>query len=705
MVLKSMDQKCGTNHPILQLRFKHMFKSWLMKVATGVMLASPGVPASIAAAEFVGATDNHQRLATHLVSSKLSERRDKFEDAERKVRRANEHEFFALQATFIDYPLWPYLEAEYWRNNLSVDNEVYIRSFLQRYYGSPPERSLRDAWLSYLAQRNDGERFTRDFVDRGSAQLKCRYLGFRLDMSPSEQVLADEIWPKVQARWTQPESQPRVCDKIFAQWVDAGKRSQDIVWERFEMAVAAGVWNIARYTRSLLADDDTELANHIMSLRQRPQTVTRYQRLPYQNERMQRHLIAAMRQLAWSNLSRARRLWPDMREEVAFSDMQRQLIDTQIGIALAVRNETEARAWFESIDTAALNSSGQHWFLTTLLREHDFEAVLAFTEKMDDGAQRMYWQARALTELERPVEAEALWQALAQQRHYYGFMAAAHLDQPPNTERTSVIADPDATLSLLGRPEVQRAYEFFQLNRHFDARREWNLVRARVGVDERKAAAVLAHQWGWFDQSIRELAELGLMQDLERRFPLGYESTLRDHASSRELDLAWVLAIVRRESAFQVDAVSPVGARGLMQLMPGTAQHLQRSASAGRPPQRTPNLNNPAENIGYGTRYLQGLLRRHDGNWLLATASYNAGYQRVRQWVPSQPLAVDIWIETIPFQETRDYVKAVLTYQQIYLSLLGQDDKLLQHMHSMLMDPQGGLCDYADHQPQPIALC
>lgn len=704
----SMEQKCGTNHPILQQRLKQLFKCMRKtKLTQGIVL--------IASLTFSANALAESRATTAVVSPNLTELRDQFEDAERRVKRANEAEYLQLQKKFSGYPLWPYLEVEFLKNHLSLDNEAYVLNFMQTYYGSPMERQLRDAWLNFLARRNDAQRFTRDFVNRGNTQQVCRYLGYRLRLDPSEQELEQEIWPQVQARWVQANSQPRICDSVFTQWTRAGERTQDVVWQRFDAALDEGVWNIARFARSLLSDEQeagaTQLANQLIALRQRPQRVSDWAQLPYQNPRVRHHLYRALQQLSWRDIDALVRVWPRMRDEVEFTTAQKQVIDSQIGVVLAVRNEPSARAWFESVDTTALGPAGQQWYLATLLRDRDFHTLLEFSEHMTEGSQPAYWRARALTELERHVEAEAEWTELAKLRHFYGFMAAAHLDQAPNLSRERAEATPEATQALLSRAEVQRAHEFFQLGRHFDARREWNLVRSRVSEDERVAAAILSYEWGWLDQSIREFAALGLTQDLDRRFPVGFREVLEREAESNQIDPSWALAIIRRESAFQVDAVSPVGARGLMQIMPDTATYLQQSTHVGRQMRRAPDMNNPEENIQYGTRYLSELLRRNGGNWLLATASYNAGFHRVREWVPNESVPVDIWIETIPYQETRDYVKAVLTYQQIYLSLLGRDDNLLQHMHSMRMDPEGGLCEYANIQVEsatrlaPITTC
>lgn len=709
MVL-SMEQKCGTNHPILQPRLKQLFKSVRkMRMARFTIIF-----AVTAMGAYSNATLAHNEVfsvvRSALISQNIVAQREKFEAAERRMRSVNAVEFEQLRHRFAGYPLWPYLEGEYLQRNLSMAREATVLDFLSQHYGSPPERQLRDAWLRYLGRRNDAERYVRDYVARGNIEQQCRYLGYRLDQNPTDVELAEDIWPQVTSRWTQATSQPRVCDRVFARWSDAGQRTQAIVWQRFDAALNAGVWNIARYARSLLSDSAepgaTELASQLMTLRQRPQRgLAQWSTLPANSERARHHLYAALQQISWADIDLMQSLWLQMRDEIPFSSNQRQVLDSQIGVVLAVRDEPQARIWFNSIDTTQLGPAGQHWYLATLLRSEDFKALLEFTQHMTEGAQRDYWQARALVELDRPMEAEAIWKSLSQQRHYYGFMAAAYLGQQPNLSREPVAALPTARLNVQGRPEMLRAREFYELGRFFDARREWNLVRARAPQEERIAAAVLAYEWGWYDQSIRELASLGLLQDLERRFPIGFAEDLQREASNQNIDASWAFAIIRRESAFQIDALSPVGARGLMQIMPATADYIQRTSSAGRPSQRAPNLNNPTENIRYGTYYLSELLNRNRGNWLLATASYNAGYHRVQEWIPAAPVPVDIWIETIPYQETRDYVKAVLTYQQIYVSLLGRDDNLLEHMHSMLMDPQGDLCDYAERDHSPIAVC
>lgn len=705
-----MEQKCGTNHPTLQLGFKQVFKSFLKPLCKGcyssILLFMAGSAVSPALAYVKqGIQTTQGPLAQHIIPANTLDLRERFAEAESKAARANELELAQLYKEFSAYPLWPYIEGPYLANNISLDKEPLILSFMQRYYGSAAERSVREAWLNYLARRNDAARFTRDFVNRGSTTQLCRYLGYRLSLEKDEGVRAEEIWPLVKLRWVQASSQPRICDPVFKQWEDAGLRTQEVIWERFDAAVNASNWSMARYIRSLLADSAQAEATAIMALRQRPTRIMNIADLPEPSERVRDHVFLALQQMAWRDLTATQKNWPALQRRYNFTQGQLNATNSLIGVVMAVRNESGAQQWFNNLQLEHLTESAQHWYLATLLREYDFAAVLEMTETFEPTSQLRYWKARSLYELERPVEAEAVLNELAQERHYYGFMASAHLEQTPNLSRERVGVNPTEIEALLTRPEVQRAYEFLQLERFYDARREWNLVRVRLNDGERTAAAILTSQWSWLDQSIREFANLGLLQDLERRFPLGYRDLLVNQAEHNSIDPAWAFAIIRRESAFQPDALSPVGARGLMQIMPDTAEYLVLNQPSGPNQRRSPNLNSPEDNISLGTRYLADLMRRNNDNWLLATASYNAGYYRVREWVPEHNQPVDIWIETIPYQETRDYVKAVLTYQQIYANLLGQDDKLMQHMHSMRIHTDGALCDDAEKGTGTILLC
>ena len=208
----------------------------------------------------------------------------------------------------------------------------------------------------------------------------------------------------------------------------------------------------------------------------------------------------------------------------------------------------------------------------------------------------------------------------------------------------------------------------------------------QLNQEQKVTAAVFANELGWHDQAIFGFSKAGYLDDIARRFPMPFDVHLEFNAKKNNIDLAWAFAIVRRESSFMPDAASGVGALGLMQVLPGTARYLEKKKVS-----RT-TLFNPGENVALGTRYMRYLLDKMHDNPILATASYNAGWRRVKKWLPeTEPMPIDLWIETIPYKETRNYVKAVLAYKQIYSQHLGGVDNSFKELANMKLGPKGQL--------------
>ena len=197
-----------------------------------------------------------------------------------------------------------------------------------------------------------------------------------------------------------------------------------------------------------------------------------------------------------------------------------------------------------------------------------------------------------------------------------------------------------------------------------DARRQWNWTTRNMNNRELAVAAVIARQWGWYDRAILTVARSDHLDDLELRFPLLYRDTIEANAAQYGVDPSWVYGVVRQESAFVVDARSQAGALGLMQLMPSTGRLTGRKLNIRIRNNRA--LLDIENNLRLGMGYLKEVLGRNNGNQVLATASYNAGPNRVSSWMPEQPMDADIWVETIPYNETRDYVKNVMSYTTVY---------------------------------------
>ncbi len=318
------------------------------------------------------------------------------------------------------------------------------------------------------------------------------------------------------------------------------------------------------------------------------------------------------------------------------------------------------------------------WLARDALRSQDWTKVYQFITLLPNDEQQserwLYWRARAMAKLEVEDPAypspEQIYSSLALTRSFYGFLSAdivgrdyTLLDRPvdPPEQRVEEVA-------VL--PGMLRTLELYHINALRDARREWLYVTRDMDPQSLLAAGKLAEQWGLYRQGIEAVVDAKHWDDLQIRFPLAFHTEVENASKITNIEPPLLFAIARQESAFASDAKSSAGAMGLMQLMPATARQTARSIGV---KYNYWSLIDPEHNIQLGSTYLNQLLGQFDGNRVLAAAAYNAGPHRVKQWLKKNQTQVpyDIWIETIPFRETRKYVKNVLSYSVIYGYRLG----------------------------------
>jgi len=271
--------------------------------------------------------------------------------------------------------------------------------------------------------------------------------------------------------------------------------------------------------------------------------------------------------------------------------------------------------------------------------------------------------------LGRLEEARSIYLLSSDTRSYYGFLAAdrAGLSYQLNQRTVRYPANDLQTLAKL--PAIERARELHAIGRVVDARREWTYAIQRMDKSQMLIAAQLAHEWSWHDRAIVTLMQADYWDDLEKRFPLAHRELVMTQAKQQRIEPAWAYAIIRQESAFTEDARSHAGALGLMQLMPTTAKQVAHSM---RLRFTRSDLLDADINVKLGVNFLRKVIDKFKGNKVLATAAYNAGERRVMKWLPKEgSIPADIWVELVPFNETRDYCQRVLTYTAIYEQRLG----------------------------------
>jgi soluble lytic murein transglycosylase len=592
------------------------------------------------------------------------------------LRAGRTSSFREKQAALKDYALYPYLQYYAARRQLDSLRPAEVRQFSQQWQDSPIADRLYRSWLANLAKRSDWQTYRDHYRPTTSAEGQCNYRRALHKTGDKQAALA-----AVEVLWTVPQSQPKACDWLFETWIDAGGLTQGMVWRRMGLALEARKQSLARYLQRYLEGEAKRLGELYYQVHRHPELVTERGRFKTDSAMVRDIVSHGLRRLAVDNPKMARKTWSSYRKRFDFSAEARRRVDDAIALRLAragtlpdnldLSPSPQRRAVIEAVILLAIEQG--EWASATDYFQ-GLEADAQTSPKWQYGLARTEWEA-ASNDADREA-AESTFAALAAPRHYYGFLAANHLGTAPALNAHATAPNPVVRLALLRRPAVARIRELFALGDIINARREWHFFHPTLTAEERITLAHMAADMGWTDQSIRAAANADLFDDLELRFPTPFRQLFLTESFASSVSISFLYGIARQESAFEPTAKSPAGAMGLMQLMPATAS--MTAKSLGKPKVTGTQLLHPDLNIHLGSRHLAELMERYDGNRALVAAAYNAGRHRVDRWLTERPARpLDLWVENIPFAETRNYVINVLAFSYIYGQKLGQGEPFL----------------------------
>ncbi len=616
-------------------------------------------------------------LATQapMESAQRKTQRADFLAAERALSKGRKTRYLKLKESLTNYPLYPYLEYRELRRNLGGVKAEQVRKFLDDQAQTPLAWRLRNAWLDRLARRGDWQTYLDFSEPHGSTKRRCNRLQALIRTGQ-----ADFAYPLVEPLWLQGKSQPKECDPVFKAWREAGHLTSERVWDRIQLAMSARELGLARYLGRYLEPQDKPWLDLWLRVHRDPGRQLKAKALREDHPQRNRILVHGIKRLARRQPLKALSTWEQLSTQHAFGLREQLAAERSLALALVRHQDADTLIHLERIEPCENDARLHEARIRAALGHHDWEMALAWVEALpvqeQEDTRWRYWRARLLDELNHKAQAETLFEELARERSYYGFLAADRLGSAYSFVDEPLEIEPQELEGVLSLEGVQRAYELRALGRMISARREWQWMLRSLDEHRLQIAAKVAHDWGWHDRAILTAARTGYWDDLELRFPLEYRPWIEKQAATRKLDSAWVFAVVRQESAFLSDARSSAGALGLMQLMPNTARSVAQSLGKGSP--RKTDLFKPSINISYGTAYLRRVMDAFGQHPVLATAAYNAGPHRVRAWMPETSMPADIWVETVPFPETRGYLRHVLAYTIIYEQRLGLQPRPLR---------------------------
>lgn len=615
--------------------------------------------------------------AASVAQSSLEQLRGQYADAVRALDQGQWTEYRRLRDNLDEYPLALYLDFFQLMDDPGRVPAARAAEFAGRSADSPLANRFLDAWLRMTGSRRRWQDFLSVMPERpNSDTLQCFY--YRAQLATGDRATA---FAGARALWVHGRSRPDECDPLFAVWLREGGADDEAVWARMKLVFEARQSSLLRYVASKASAALRPDAERLLRLYREPDAQTRY--LPAPGHALRTDMLhLSLRRLARYSPERALDRWRDYAAELEAADTAAaQRTRWTIAFHSLLQTAEDNAAWVDQQLAQLGDPDLVAMRLRWLLPQGDWAAVLPLIALLPDAeradSQWLYWSGVALSELGRDEEAEAALLKASAARDYYGFLAAERTGRPHQFNHEP-LGPPPGDIYARSTPGLLRVRELQVQREPALAHSEWRYVLAAHDRPQRRALAQLAAGEGWYRLAIDAANQAAAYDALDLRFPLAYPEVFGQGARRSGVAQTELMAIARRESAFLPVARSPAGARGLMQLLPGTGRQVARrlGVSAG-----SDRLYEVEHNVLLGSAYYRQLLDRFDNNRVLALAAYNAGPSRVENWrsrTGEPGLPVDIWVETIPFRETRDYVKAVLAYNVVFAFLQGQSTPLFK---------------------------
>ncbi|MFZ5580518.1 MAG: transglycosylase SLT domain-containing protein [Pseudomonadota bacterium] len=594
----------------------------------------------------------------------LDEDRVVFAEVRAMLQSGQREKALAYMDALKDYPLLGYLRYLDLKDRLASASNEEISAFLRLIPDGFMADEVRRQVLRQAARQEDWSRYrTFDAPTLDSAEFQCQRLVARGLQSGPVSVLDEAL-----ALWADGKGWPDTCERLEDWLAASGRMNAERLWARIEQAMEDGRTAEARRLAAR-AGADSRIPLWQDARKAPARFLSRHKTV--EGDRVLHLMLAdAVKRLAREDAREARAVWQGLAARAVMAPQVRSEAEGGIATAAARQHLDEASDWFEAAPASGFDEEARAWRVRAALRQQRWDRVLAAIEAMSAREQSAeewrYWRARAMDALGQRDDARRIWQDMARGISYYGLLAADRSGMGYGLSYVELPSDESVTDVAL-RSAMRRAREFHVQGLIAEARKEWQAALRDMDPPTQRAAAHLAARWGWMDRAAITMgkARNAGLEDLEVRFPLPWRDEVERFARAEAIDSGWMFGVMRRESAFMPDIGSSAGAQGLMQLMPATAKYVAKKTDL--PPPERADLHDPETNMRLGSAYLRYVLDKFGDNQVLATAAYNAGPGRVKQWMPKgSSLPADIWVDTVPFTETREYCRAVLHYATIF---------------------------------------
>ncbi|AMP01890.1 transglycosylase SLT domain protein [Collimonas arenae] len=629
-------------------------KKWLAVVAVAVV-------SSVALSQAAYA---QKRSAGSATAPNFASQDDAFLALRDAARANNADKAELLASTLSDYDIPSYVD--YYRLKPLIKDLVApqsdIRDYLTRYDGSAIADRLRNDWLLELGKAGDWATFDEQypkFVLDDDTQLKCYAL-------TSAALKGNNVAADARALLTTPKDFGQGCTGLIGLLAQNGQFTADDVWFQIRQAVESGFAGVARRMTPFIDADDSQVTQAI------DKSALVVARGPGAGRAGHELFIIALGRVAKNDTGRAAAALSGSSDQL--NSTERSLAWAQIALQSSLKLEPQAIDYWRQVkNSAPLSADAYQWRVRSALRAGDWKLVKSGVEAMPEALRAdstwVYWLARAYQAEGKVDLAQQRFQSIADQTNFYGQLALEELGQKIIAVSSTQAFSPAEMAPMANNQGFRRALRFFDMNLRFEGVREWNWELRKMTDRQLLAAAEFARQNNVLDRMVNTSDRTKVEVDFTQRFPSPHRDVMTTNTQNLGLDMAWVYGLIRQESRFIRSARSNVGASGLMQVMPATARYVAKKIGlSGFTSDQISDVNT---NILLGTNYLSMVLNDLDGSQALASAAYNAGPGRPRAWRSTLPGTVEgaVFAESIPFSETRGYVKNVLSNATYYAAL------------------------------------
>ncbi len=619
--------------------------------------------------------------ATANAAPSLKTQRKIYEQAHELLDNNDIDGYLAIRPDIANYPLTPYVDYRTFIRQLPSKSPEQVNAFIDEYQAFPFSRRVRAPYLNQLFKEKDWKTITEfQTVLPSGEQYQCIYYTAQLNQGNQ-----DIAFKGAKDLWLSGTSIASECDSLFVAWDKAGHRSDDLILQRMLLAFDARNGSLMSYLQTLPKSAKAkQQAKAMKDLFDKPETVAEFAKKKTANDFYRAQSEYALQKLARTDISQAQQAYDQVVKGQKFSAEKARALADYIAFRLTRTESVSLAKWRDNQTKISHNKPLIETRIRLAIQNGDWKGIQEWVAVLDKEEQEtlrwQYWLGRSEIALGNEVAGKKRLAGLIGQRDFYSVAAANAIGQSIKYPTDRITLDKNVVQPY--HSSLTRIKELIATDRIAAAKTEWAYLLGRADQNEKAMLAAYASSNRWYHLTVTASIRAQMWSNIELRFPIAHRWWFNFYGKKHHINPVTMMSLARQESALDEEAKSPVGARGIMQVMPATAKYTASKYKISY--EGSKDLYNVGKNIEIGSHYLQGLLEDYDNNRIFALAAYNAGPSRVKTWRERTQGKVDAYafIESIPFRETRGYVQNILMFETYYRDLLGIDGAFL-HPHEI----------------------